>query len=85
MRIISCRPEPPGSGNVIARADVEISDDIRCFNLKISKRPDGKFAVFGPNAMGGRVVTFSHLLAHKIGEAAVVALKETNPHDRIKA
>ncbi|QPC93529.1 hypothetical protein [Mesorhizobium sp. INR15] len=67
---------------MIARADIEISDDIKVFNLKISKRPDGNYAVFGPNALGGRVVTFSRTLVNEIAEAAVAALKEPMPHDR---
>lgn len=81
MKILSCRPEPPGYGNVIARVDVELTDDIRAFNLKVSKRPDGGYAVFGPNALGGRVITLSRPLVTKIAEAAVAALKEPTPHD----
>ncbi|WP_292414456.1 hypothetical protein [Mesorhizobium sp.] len=80
MKILDIRPEPPGCGNVIARVDIEINDDIRAFNLKVSRRPDGGYAVFGPNALGGRVITFSRPLVTKIAEAAVAALKEPTPH-----
>ncbi|WJI79509.1 MULTISPECIES: hypothetical protein [unclassified Mesorhizobium] len=83
MKIIACRPEPPGGfGNAIARVDVEISEDLRVFNLKLSRRPDGGYAVFAPNAMGGRVVTFSQPLVAEIARAALAALTEPLPHDR---
>lgn len=46
------------------------------------KRPDGGFAVFAPNAHGGRVVTFSRSLVAEIASAAVAALMEPTPNDR---
>lgn len=85
MKILSCRPEPHGSGNVIARVDVELTEDIRAFNLKVSKRPDGGYAVFGPNALGGRVVTFSRTLVAEIASAAIAALMEPTPNDTTAA
>ncbi|MER8948324.1 MULTISPECIES: hypothetical protein [unclassified Mesorhizobium] len=48
----------------------------------MSKRPDGGFAVFAPNAHGGRVVTFSRSLVAEIASAAVAALMEPTPNDR---
>lgn len=82
MKILSCRPEPPGSGNVVARCDVELTQDIRVFNLKVSQRPAGGYSVYGPNAMGGRVITFSIELAQEIAAAALAALLEQKPYDR---
>ncbi|WP_192359488.1 hypothetical protein [Mesorhizobium mediterraneum] len=82
MHILSIRPEPPGFGSTIARVDIALSDDVKIFNLKVSKRADGGFAVFAPNAMGGRVVTFSRPLVAEIASAAVAALMEPTPHDR---
>lgn len=80
MRIINCRPEPPGSGNVIARVDVEIDEHIRLFNLKVSQRPEGGYAVFSPNSMGCRSATFSRYLVKQIAIAAVAALEELKPN-----
>lgn len=82
MRILDARPEPPGCGNVIARVDVEITEDLRVFNLKLSRRPDGGYSLFAPNALGGRVVTFSRPLVAEIASAAVAALMEPKPYDR---
>lgn len=86
MKIIACRPEPPGGfGNVVARADVEISEDLRVFNLKVSRRPAGGYSVYAPNAMGGRVITFSIALAQEIAAAALAALEEQKPYVRFEA
>ncbi|MER8480820.1 hypothetical protein NKJ36_27060 [Mesorhizobium sp. M0142] len=82
MKILDARPEPPGCGNVIARVDVALNDAVKIYNLKVSKRPDGGFAVFAPNAHGGRVVTFSRSLVAEIASAAVAALMEPTPNDR---
>ncbi|RAZ84202.1 hypothetical protein DPM33_32290 [Mesorhizobium hawassense] len=82
MKILNIRPEPPGCGNVIARVDVEIDEHIRLFNLKVSRRPEGGFAVFAPNANGARAATFSRYLVDKIATAAVAVLKEPMPHGR---
>ncbi|MER9390005.1 hypothetical protein [Mesorhizobium sp. M0435] len=81
MKILDARPEPPGCGNVIARVDVALNDAVKIYNLKVSKRPDGGFAVFAPNAHGGRVVTFSRSLVAEIASAAVAALMEPTPND----
>ncbi|MER9868944.1 hypothetical protein NKJ35_17455 [Mesorhizobium sp. M0136] len=82
MKILDARPEPPGCGNVIARVDVALNDAVKIYYLKVSKRPDGGFAVFAPNAHGGRVVTFSRSLVAEIASAAVAALMEPTPNDR---
>lgn len=67
---------------MIARVDVEITDDLRVFNLKLSRRDSGGYAVFAPNAMGSRVVTFSQPLVAEIASAAVASLMEPSPNDR---
>lgn len=82
MKILDIRPEPPGSGRVIARFNVEISDDIRLFGLRLSERAAGGHAVYAPNAMGQRCATFSYPLVERIAAAALAALKEQMPHDR---
>ncbi|WP_192358514.1 hypothetical protein [Mesorhizobium mediterraneum] len=77
--------EPPGCGNVIARVDIALNDDVKVYNLKVSQRADGGYAVFAPNALGGRVVTFSRELVQEIASAAVAALMEPTPYDRSAA
>jgi hypothetical protein len=82
LQVLSIRPEPPGFGSTIARFDVALSDDLRLFNLRLSKRASGGYAVFSPNALGRRVATFSQPLVDKIASAALAALLEPSPHDR---
>ncbi len=80
MRILSIRPEPPGSGYTVARFNVEMSDDLRLFNCKLVEKPDGRRFVHAPNSGGQRVVTFSPALVDQIANAAFAALKELLPH-----
>jgi hypothetical protein len=85
VKILDARPEPPGCGNVIARVDIALSDHVKVYNLKVSQRADGGYAVFAPNALGSRVVTFSRELVAEIASAAVAALMEPMPHVRTAA
>jgi hypothetical protein len=82
LQILSIRPEPPGCGNVVARFDIELNDDLRLFGLRLSERTAGGHAVYAPNAMGHRCATFSYALVDQIASAALAALKEQKPHDR---
>ncbi|MER9392216.1 MULTISPECIES: hypothetical protein [unclassified Mesorhizobium] len=82
MKILSIKPEPPGSGNVVARFDIELSDDLRLFGLRLSHRSAGGHSVYAPNAMGSRCATFSYTLVDQIAAAALAALEEQKPHDR---
>ncbi|TIT18557.1 MAG: hypothetical protein E5W70_28835 [Mesorhizobium sp.] len=82
MKILSIRPEPPGLGNIIARFDVALTDELRLFGLRLTERTAGGYAVYAPNAMGRRCATFSPNLVEEISRAALAALKELRPHDR---
>ncbi|RUU45005.1 hypothetical protein EOC93_08735 [Mesorhizobium sp. M6A.T.Ce.TU.002.03.1.1] len=82
MHILSIKPEPPGCGNVIARFDVALTDELRLFGLRLTERTAGGYAVYAPNAMGRRCATFSEKLVHEIARAALAALKEPTPNDR---
>ena len=85
MRILSIRPAPPGSGSTLARFDLEMTEDLRIFNLRLTARSSGGHSVFAPNAMGARVATFSNRLVDQIASAALAALTELSPNDSIKA
>jgi hypothetical protein len=84
LQILSIQPEPPGCGNVVARFDVALTDELRLFGLRLTERSAGGYAVYAPNAMGRRCATFSPNLVEEIARAALAALKEQKPHDRSK-
>lgn len=73
MRILSIRPEPPGFGNTIARFDVQITDDVRLFNLKLVDSQRGR-RVYAPSAYGASVATFAPAFGDALISAAMAAL-----------
>ncbi|TGT55112.1 hypothetical protein [Mesorhizobium sp. M8A.F.Ca.ET.167.01.1.1] len=85
MQILRITPEPPGNGNVIARFDIALNDDIRLFGLRITERTAGGYSIYGPNAHGGRTVTFSYNLVDQMARAALAALEEQKPHVKAAA
>lgn len=86
MQILRITREPPGgSGNTLARFDIALNDDIRLFGLRVTERTAGGYSVYGPNAHGTRTVTFSYELVDQMARAALAALQEQKPHDRIAA
>lgn len=82
MHILSIRPEPPGAGSVVARFDLELSDQLRMFGLRLIKKPDGHRAIYAPNSGGVRVVTFGAALVQEIANAAEAAIEGLSPNDR---
>ncbi|TIV98317.1 MAG: hypothetical protein E5V85_11730 [Mesorhizobium sp.] len=85
MKILSCRPEPPGCGQTVARFDIALSDELRLFGLRLKRRATGGYAVHSPNANGVRVVTFSPNLVDEISRAALAALDERKPNVKASA
>lgn len=81
MQILSIRPEPPGAGSTVARFDLELSDQLRMFGLRLVRKPDGLRAIYAPNSGGARVVTFGATLVQEIANAAEAAIKGLSPHD----
>lgn len=73
MRILSIRREA-GSGT-LARFDVEISPELRMYNMVLRSADGGKFRSYPPNAHGKHVATFHPALAEQITQAAVAAYK----------
>ncbi|MCW5706096.1 hypothetical protein [Shinella sp.] len=67
MQILSIRQAPPGSGNTLARFDVQL-DGMRLYNLSLKQTGVG-LRVFAPSAFGCAAVTFTHEI-----NAALVAL-----------
>ncbi|WP_394891093.1 hypothetical protein ACG873_07155 [Mesorhizobium sp. AaZ16] len=85
MQILHIHPEPPGgSGRTVARFDLALTDECRLFDLRLTARSAGGYSVYSPNAHGTRVATFSPNLVKEIARAALAALKELSPHDRLQ-
>jgi hypothetical protein len=80
VRIIELRPAPPGSGNALARFDVEMPGGIRLFNLKLSDSGNG-LRVFAPSALGSATATFDRSLAAEIAATAFMKLGEIAPNE----
>lgn len=84
MRILRITPDRTG-GAVVARFDVELTDDIRMYGLTLRQNRKG-YRSDVPNLRGMHVVTFAPPLAQQITEAAVTALNgRPDAHDVTRA
>lgn len=77
MHIMAIRPEPSGSGSTLARFDVQLTPDVRLYNLRLIQGPRGR-RVHAPHALGGNVATFSPILGEQLTRAASAALAGVN-------
>lgn len=82
MQILEIRTEP-GSGNTIARFDVQLTPDIRMFGLKLVKTPRGH-RVYPPHTSTNNVATFAPIFAEKLIRAALAALAGETVNERAK-
>jgi len=76
MRILRIIPDRTG-GAIVARFDVELTDDIRMYGLTLRQTKNGHRSDV-PNIHGRHVVTFTPHVAQQITDAALAALKELN-------
>lgn len=76
MRILRLTPDRTG-GAVVARFDIELTDDIRMYGLTLRQSRKG-YRSDVPNLHGMHVVTFTPHVAQQITDAALAALKELN-------
>lgn len=73
-----------GSGDTtfIATFDLELSDHVRMFGLRLMEARNGKKLVYSPNGNGGRrLATFSPELAAEITKAAMTKLEGQDTAD----
>lgn len=81
MRVLDLKPAVhPGGGTVrlVAEFDLELSDAVRLYALRLMEAPSGRHLVYAPNANGGRrTATFSSAMATAITQ---VALNELERH-----
>lgn len=79
MRILSVRPaRAPGA--TIGHVDIETSEGIRIYGVRVSRAPDGSYRAFGPDNDRGRTCAFNHDIANRIAHLTVAGLSQ---HERI--
>ncbi|HEY0220390.1 MAG TPA: hypothetical protein VGC26_11600 [Afipia sp.] len=74
MKILSIRPSPPGgSGSVreIARFDLQLSDDLKLYGLRLMQTREGRHLTYAPSSGGRRFATFAPALVDDITTAAI--------------
>lgn len=75
MKLIGLRPaRSPGA--VIGHVDLETSEGIRIYGVRVSRSADGSFRAFGPDNERGRTCAFDHGAANKIAELTVAGLSQ---------
>ena len=74
MEIVSIRPLT-GSGNSLARFDVQIGSHLRLFNLVLKQGNDGRLRTYAPTIAGKHSASFHPELAQQITNAAVAAME----------
>ena len=79
MKVLSLKPAANsggGSVKVVATFDLELSDSVRLYGLRLMRGPDGRYLTYAPNGNGGRrLATFSPALASEITTAAINELE----------
>lgn len=66
MKIISIRPAPPGEGKTLARFDIELTPELRMYDLRLVQTESGRRLTYSQNAAGRRTATFVGTLADEI-------------------
>lgn len=79
--ILAVRPTPVGAGRTIAHFDVQLTGEVRMFNLKLVRGHRG-YRIYAPSAYGSSVATFSPDLSEQLIGAVEAALGEKPANDR---
>ncbi len=75
MRVLSLTPAAdPGGGSLklAATFDLQISDTVRLYGLRLLEAPDGRRIVYAAQAGSRRTATFDPLLAERITNMASI-------------
>lgn len=76
MRILYAHPTgETGPRDCIAFVDVQLTDDLRLYNLRLIRHPDGRFTINAPHCGKRQSATFSRSLAERLTALAVEALE----------
>jgi hypothetical protein len=72
MQILDIKPVANSGGGMrtIAHFDLQLSDDVRLYGVRLMEAPDGKRVVYAAQAGSRRAATFARPLAEKITAAA---------------
>jgi hypothetical protein len=81
MHILDIRRDD-GAGATVARFDIELSEHVRLYNMRLVPARQGGYRVYPPSAFGSNVATFSPALTARIATLAVAAFGERDPHDQ---
>lgn len=89
MKILSIKPAAnPGGGTVklVASFDLQLTDDVAFYGMRLCRTPDGRHVTYAPTALGGRrSATFARPLAETITASALKSYSEldtANDHTR---
>jgi hypothetical protein len=84
LRILAIRPAPPGSAT-LARFDLELTSELRMYDLRLVQTESGRRLTYSQNAAGRRTATFVGTLADEITQLASNAFDGgLNANDRTR-
>jgi hypothetical protein len=76
VKILDIRPAPPGTGNTLARFDLELNSHVTLFNLALRQRPGDLSWTVAPNAFHERTAAFGTEFNRAISDLAFKSLLE---------
>ncbi len=80
MRVSNLKPAAnPGGGAVklVASFDLQLTDDVAIYGMRLCRAPDGRHVSYAPTALGGRrSATFARPLAEAITASALQSYSE---------
>lgn len=80
MRITSIKPsffDGGGAVREIARFDLQLSDEVRLYGLRLMQTAEGRHLTYAPSSGGRRFATFAPAMVDDITAAAISALNDT--------
>jgi hypothetical protein len=78
MEILNIEPVASSGGGgmrVLAFFDLQLSDDVRMYGLRLLEAPDGNRVTYAPQSGSRRSATFARPLAERITAAASILLE----------
>ncbi len=81
MKILAARRPPPGmSPNLLGFVDLQLSPEVRIYDLRVLRSPGG-LRVHSASARGSKIVTFTPAISEEIARLAGEALGEIARND----
>jgi hypothetical protein len=87
MRILDFQTidEQSSGHRAIAVFDLQLTDEVRLYGLRLLRMRDGRLLTFAPQSGSRRVATFANSLAAQITSLATDELKAVTANDKIAA